>query len=225
MNLATLEPAPAQAHHAACSGCALCLLVCPIWRQTRDIELTPLGCCKALQHGAAIEDLAAAAQWCNLCGACAPVCPERIDLPGMMGSMRRRLGLDSSESAPAGRTPGAPLSTRSVLRKRLTPGDLLVIEPGGYHADYQRRVQVYDELHRETGCMLNLDLQRIAIPARLPALATQVAAGDDLAQARWIVHGRTIQRIVVEDPADRSVFERLGAWPVLSVEELAQGAC
>lgn len=225
MNLATSEAAPPLADHSACSACALCLLVCPIWRQTRDIELTPLGCCKALQHGAASENLAAAAQWCNLCGACAPVCPERIDLPGMMATLRRQLRLDSSEFAPAAATAREPLITQPAVSSRLNPGDLLVIEPRGYHADYERRVKLYDRLRRETGCMLNLDLQRVAIPARLPAPSTNTTVGDDLAQARWIVQGCTIQRIVVEDPADRGVFERLGAWPVISVNELAQGAC
>jgi ferredoxin len=38
--------------YAACSGCSLCLLVCPVWRATRDIRLTPHGRAKALQHGA-----------------------------------------------------------------------------------------------------------------------------------------------------------------------------
>ena len=26
---------------AACSGCSLCLLVCPVWRRTRDLRFTP----------------------------------------------------------------------------------------------------------------------------------------------------------------------------------------
>ncbi|MCX7176188.1 MAG: 4Fe-4S dicluster domain-containing protein [Proteobacteria bacterium] len=222
MSLATTDIALPVADHAACSACALCLLVCPIWRQTRDIELTPLGCSKALQRGAPIEDLAATAQWCNLCGACAPVCPERIDLVGMMRSVRRRLRLDSNEAELATATAREPLVAQSAVRSRLGPGDLLVIEPRSYHADYERRVKVYDELRRETGCMLNLDLQRIAIPARLPVPADYADACDYLAQARWIVQGFKIQRIVVEDPADRGVFERLGAWPVMSVDELAK---
>lgn len=224
MSFATTGISLPGSDHSACSACALCLLVCPIWRQTRDIELTPLGCCKALQHGASVGDFASAAQWCNLCGACAPVCPERIDLVGMMGSLRRRLRLDSNEFEPAAATASEPLVAQPAVSRRLNPGDLLIIEPRSYHADYERRVKLYDRLRRDTGCMLNFDLQRIAIPARLPAPAAQAVAGDDLAQARWIVQGFKIERIVVEDPADRGVFERLGAWPVISVDELAKEA-
>ena len=220
MGMATPTHERPAADYTACSGCALCLLVCPIWRQTRDVALTPLGCSKALQHGAAVAELAAVAQWCNLCGACAPVCPERIDLVGLMRSLRRQLQLESIDMEPA---TGEPLVTRSALRRRLGPGDLLVIETRGYHADYQRRVRLYDGLRRDTGCMLNLDLQRIAIPARLPV--PEGHAGDDLAQARWIVQGRAIERVVVEDPADGRVFERLGSWPVISVDQLAKETC
>jgi ferredoxin len=223
MIMATPDIELPAADHAACSGCALCLLVCPIWRQTGDIELTPLGCSKALQYGATVNDLAVAAQWCNLCGACAPVCPERIDLVGLMRSLRRQLQLASDEFDAATATAREPLIAQPAVHKRLGPGDLLVIEPRSYHADYEHRVKLYDEIRRETGCMLNLDLQRIAIPARLPA--PKGDACDDLAQASWIVQGRKVERIVVEDPADCSVFERLGAWPVISVDQLAKEAC
>ena len=42
-----------NADYAACSGCSLCLLVCPVWRRRRDdLRLTPHGRAKALQHGA-----------------------------------------------------------------------------------------------------------------------------------------------------------------------------
>jgi len=222
MGMATPAIEQPTADYAACSGCALCLLVCPIWRQTGDVEVTPLGCSKALQFGAAVEALVAAAQWCNLCGACAPVCPEGIDLVGLMRSLRRQLRPASIEPEPAARE---PLITRFAVRRRLGAGDLVVIEPRSYHADYERRVRLYDGIRRETGCMLNLDLQRIAIPARLPPPAGHAEACDDLAQARWIVQGRAIERVVVEDPADGSVFERLGRWPVISVDQLAREVC
>ena len=222
MSMATPGLELPLAKYAACSGCALCLLVCPIWRRTRDIELTPLGGCKSLQHGAAVADLAALAQWCSLCGACAPVCPERIDLVGLMRSLRHQLQLACDMLEPA---IAEPLIAQPAVRQHLGGSNLLVIEPRRYHADYEQRVQLYDGLRRETGCMLNLDLQRIAIPARLPAPDGHAEGDDDLGQARWIVQGLKVERIVVEDPADRSVFERLAAWPVVSVDELARGAC
>lgn len=77
--------------YAACSGCSLCLLVCPAWRATRDPRISPEGRAKGLQAGASPEELAASAQACTLCGACEPVCPEKIDLIGMTLALRRAL--------------------------------------------------------------------------------------------------------------------------------------
>ena len=65
----------AKQDHAACSGCSLCLTVCPVWRRTRDLRLTPHGRAKAIQHGATISDIAESVESCTLCGACEPVCP------------------------------------------------------------------------------------------------------------------------------------------------------
>ena len=77
--------------HAACSGCSLCLLVCPVWRRTRDLRMTPHGRAKALQHGATLADIASSVQSCTLCGACEPVCPENIDVVDMLIKLRRDL--------------------------------------------------------------------------------------------------------------------------------------
>ena len=75
----------------ACSGCSLCLLVCPVWRSTFDIRLTPHGRAKALQHGATAFDVADSIDTCTLCGACEPVCPEEIALVDMVLALRRDL--------------------------------------------------------------------------------------------------------------------------------------
>ncbi len=75
---------------ADCSGCSLCLLVCPVWRRTRDIELTPHGRAKALQHGATLADIAASLDTCSLCLACESVCPENIPLTEQMLDQRRQ---------------------------------------------------------------------------------------------------------------------------------------
>jgi ferredoxin len=83
-------------HHAACSGCSLCLLVCPVWRRTRDPRLTPEGRAKALQHGATAVELTSSVQSCTLCGACEPVCPEQIDLVGMVLELRAELAQEDT---------------------------------------------------------------------------------------------------------------------------------
>ena len=82
---------PPKKDHSNCSGCSLCLLVCPVWRRTRDISLTPHGRAKALQNGASVNDIAVSINCCTLCMACEPVCPENIGLTSMMLDLRRGL--------------------------------------------------------------------------------------------------------------------------------------
>src|SRR5690349_7028159 len=82
---------PASRDYASCSGCGLCLLVCPVWRRSCDLGLTPLGRAKALQHGAAAADIASSIQSCTLCAACEPVCPEEIGLVAMTLELRCQL--------------------------------------------------------------------------------------------------------------------------------------
>lgn len=309
---------------ADCSGCGLCLLVCPVWRRTRDIELTPHGRSKALQNGARPADIATSIQSCTLCGACEPVCPERIDLTDRVLDLRRTLGppagfptdagqrrvaLQPSSSAPlllpdraltanpdalkrtagllggmvtadddgsdialaleagadissqrlerflaplrrgaklivadglllrhvARWLPGVPLvslgealSSVPEVRDSLRATDLYVIESRAYHADYQRLVKYYDGLRRAKACAFNLDLQRIAIPASAPNLLQRLGleSRNDDEQAHWILHGRRISRIVVENLEDRAVFENVSDVPVAYLADVMEAvAC
>lgn len=320
-----------QKDYASCSGCSLCLLVCPVWRRDRDISLTPRGRARALQHGASAADIAASVQSCTLCAACEPVCPEDIGLVAMTLDLRRQLlqpaamqslqarmeeqaarpfapqpslpaallpgqalrdrpatlaraaarlggrgnisiaeddGADIALALEAGAPVPAPrlerllrplrglkkiivadglllrhlrqwlprsriaslgesLSGLAAVRGAVRANDLYVIEARAYHADYQRLVRYYDALRAATHCAFNLDLQRIAIPAgaRSPAQVQgpepAVDAGDDSIQARWILQGRKITRIVVESVEDGAVFERVCDRPVVHLADLA----
>jgi heterodisulfide reductase subunit C len=285
--------------YPACSGCSLCRLVCPMWRARRDPRFSAEGLARARQCGAAATDLAPVLEACSLCGACDPVCPEKIDLTGMIIGLRRALprpdiespvaadaatpdgalllpgaglradpalldrvgallgvacaaddgadiaqALESGDDIDSARRrrfldrldgralvagdgllaaalrrwlPGArlqglgeALAGVAAVRRRLTGADFYVIEARAYHADYERLVAYYDRLRAETGCALNLDLQRIAIPA------------VDEAETRWMLQGRRPARIVVEAPADRAIFARVCDVPVLHLAELAQ---
>ncbi|MGP1678051.1 MAG: 4Fe-4S dicluster domain-containing protein [Burkholderiales bacterium] len=319
----------ARADFASCSGCGLCLLVCPVWRRSHDLALTPLGRAKALQHGAAAADIEASIQSCSLCAACEPVCPEDIGLVAMALDLRRQLiapdlaeRLQARMQEQAARPPGAQAAATAVLipgpglreraatlarvqallgrtgritladddgadialaleagvpvpkqrlerflqplrharrivvadglllrqvqqwlprpelvslgvalsglaavRRALGAGDLYVIEPRAYHADYQRLVKYYDELRAASGCTFNLDLQRIAIPATAPTLpqklGLETAVGDDGVQARWILQGRDIKRIVVESMEDAAAFARVSKLPIVHLADLA----
>jgi heterodisulfide reductase subunit C len=299
---------------AACSGCSLCLLVCPVWRRTRDLRFTPHGRAKALQNGVPVAELKDSIDSCTMCGACEPVCPENIDLVAMTQNLRAQLPQPPLPAAPAvtakadyhGKTvllagralrdnakaleravallgcvvaaddgddislteeAGAPLaesrraaflqplrdarqiivadgllcrtlqrwqpranivslglalSRRTELRRHLEADDLYVIEPRAYHADVEGLVRYYDDLRHETGCAMNLDLQRIAIPATARNLRQRLGLepADDTAQTRWLLQGRKIARIVVEDAGDIAVFKQVGNLPVVHLAEL-----
>jgi NAD-dependent dihydropyrimidine dehydrogenase PreA subunit len=322
---------PTRKDFASCSGCGLCLLVCPVWRRSRDLGLTPLGRAKALQYGAAAADIAGSIQSCTLCAACEPACPEDIGLVAMTLDLRRQLaqaavaqsvvaGMEKQAARPLAPRPrsravflpgqtlrerpatlaraaaalgnademalggddgadialaleagvavpeqrlerfleplrglrkivvadglllrhlrqwlpqskivslGVALSDLAAVRRALRASDLYVIEPRAYHADYQRLVRYYDALRAECGCASNLDLQRIAIPAAAKSLPRKlglegaVETADDHAQARWILQGLKIRRIVVEDIEDGAAFAQVCDCPVVHLADLA----
>lgn len=282
--------------HSACSGCSLCLLVCPVWRETRDVRLTPRGRAKARQHGASAATIASWLEGCTLCGACEPVCPESLPLVDMVTDLRREspcaevsfstrppsavraktvvlpgralgadearrqrtlalfggghalaeddgtdlaLALEAGRPIPPARLSafleplraakrlivaeglllralrrwlakvpaislGEALSVKPAIRQKLRANDLYVIAARAFHNDHARLVGHYDGLRAASGCDMNLDLQRIAIPA---------------SQARWILEGRQVARIVVEDLSDGAAFSFSGA-PVLHLADL-----
>lgn len=117
---------------------------------------------------------------------------------------------------------GEALLQIPTVRSRLRPGDLLVIEPRGYHAEFERLVRFYSVLRRETGCLLNLNLQRVALPTGAASAQARVGLGGlDVAGqvARWLA-GQRVERVVVEDLRDRAAFAGVGGLPVVHLAEL-----
>lgn len=114
------------------------------------------------------------------------------------------------------------ISLRAV-RLGIRPTDLYVIEARAYHADWDRLVRMYTSLRNETGCAMNLDLQRLAIPTT----ATSFNQRDDRGtvrvdeQIRWILEGHRVERIVVENLEDGEAFRRETHIPVVHVVEVA----
>lgn len=110
----------AHKNYSDCSGCNLCLLVCPVWQRTRDFSLTPHGRAKALQNGARVADIAASIESCTLCMACEPVCPENIGLTAMLLDLRRALpvtmaALIAPAQVPTFRSRSASISSSTLL--------------------------------------------------------------------------------------------------------------
>jgi len=117
---------------------------------------------------------------------------------------------------------GEALLHLNPIRKALLPTDLYVIETRGFHADYARLIQFYDRMSRETGCYLNVDLQRIAIPTGAAGLQDRLGTNllDPAKQVHLIMDGRTIDRIVVESIEDLEPFRQETGLKVIHVSEL-----
>ena len=65
--------------------------------------------------------------------------------------------------------------------------------------------------------------KRIAIPTGASSLQARAGmdAVDPCEQARWILEGRTVERVVIESLADREPFEQVTRLPVVHLCELA----
>lgn len=168
--------APPAPNYASCSGCDLCLLACPVWRQRRDLRLTPHGRAKALQHGATAAELGASIASCTLCGSCEPACPEAIPLVDLILDLRRQQPLaqvpdrrSSAASAAANATVLLPDHSLRADAARL--GRIATLLGAGVAGD--------------DGADIGLALEAGAVipPARLAAFVASLASATRLVAA------------------------------------------
>ena len=120
---------------------------------------------------------------------------------------------------------GEALLSSSYLRSRIGPEDLYVIESRGFHAGHSRMVLFYDRFRQETRCQTNLDLQRTAFSTGASSLQGRydMLAAGCIENAKRILKGRKVKRIVVEDFADMEAFRRAADIPVTHVGLLGTG--
>ncbi len=110
------------------------------------------------------------------------------------------------------------------MQTALRPTDLYIIEARSYNMDFNRCMPFYTDISRQTGCAMNLDLQRIAIPT---GGYTNTETGNEFTpqntgQIRWILEGRSFNRIVVESVEDIGLLKNAEVdIPVVHVAELA----
>lgn len=121
------------------------------------------------------------------------------------------------------RSLGQALLSNLRVRAGLKPTDLYMIETRAYNANRHEFVKAYDKLRLETGCMMNLDLQRVATPTGAASmqhregLATIISVED---QVKWILDGRKAERIVVESLDDYEAFSAHTKLPVVHLAEV-----
>jgi len=205
-----------------CHGCSLCLLSCSLWLQRRDIRFSPKGYAKAMQHGADVAGMHEALSACIQCGACDVLCPERISLTTWIAA-----ALQQTQPSGHARLDGYvadfyTLSCVPAVRQALRADDLYIIDACTFHSNHAQRVGHYENLRQHTGCSINLDLNRMAIPTGIGSHGDSLQSFDVAAQIEWLMQGRSIQRIVVENPADQGVLAEITGIPVLHISELIE---
>ncbi|MDQ6994566.1 MAG: 4Fe-4S dicluster domain-containing protein [Mariprofundaceae bacterium] len=206
--------------YADCQGCSLCLLPCPMWRQHRDVMFSPQGFAKSMQHGARAEDLKDYLSSCILCGGCDVMCPENIDLTGMIKKAWADTDLPSLSQQDETELSGFVISCDAWVQQQLTPDDLYIIDAAALHADYERRIEHYTSLREQTGCSMNLDLNRMAIPTGIASEAAKQGAFDVNEQFEWLIRGREFKRVIVEHEADIDVLKTMTDKVVMGVSAL-----
>lgn len=122
---------------------------------------------------------------------------------------------------------GYVLSNLSSMKNKLSEKDLYVIECRAYNANFKKMVSHYHQLKQHSGCQLNLDLQRLAMPTggldinthRLNA-NTSMTTFDPHKQSQWILQGLDIERIVVESVEDGIAMMQVTDKPIIHISEL-----
>lgn len=197
----------AQKSFADCSGCSLCLLVCPVWRSHRDIAMTPHGRAKAMQHGAKAVDMVASIESCTLCGACEPMCPEKIDIIGMTLDLRRELVHERGQSVPF-------TFAAAAISARVTATRLLLPDPA-LRQDGRRMTQVERLLRGTEGIESSTDDGAdisLALEAGVEILPRRLE--------RFLAPLRRMQELVV---ADGLLARQLSLWlPAMKIVSLGE---
>ena len=117
---------------------------------------------------------------------------------------------------------GEALLRLPIVRSALKPTDLYIIEARAFNTDFKKCLPFYMEVRKQTGCIMNLDLQRIAIPAGA-CCKTELksrSAPDSAKQISWILEGRSFDRVVAETAEDVMLFKKTVTQQVIHVSEL-----
>ncbi|MFC1549277.1 4Fe-4S dicluster domain-containing protein [Nitrospirota bacterium] len=124
-----------------CNGCAVCLLSCPVWRQTHDQTLTFCGRMRSMQGGAGLKEIHDSVNKCVLCGSCEPVCSYGVE--SVMRTLEMRAVLSGESQSPGSEEgPSQSASGRVLLANPLLLADRKMLERALAHFD---GVALYDD--------------------------------------------------------------------------------
>jgi NAD-dependent dihydropyrimidine dehydrogenase PreA subunit len=117
---------------------------------------------------------------------------------------------------------GEALIRHTGLQGKIDKSCVYIIDSGTYNSDFKRKAEMYDRIRQETGCMMNLDLHRVATPTGMTLHDQNMTrmVVDPVKQAEWILNGRFAQKIIVENLQDIEPFRQASDLPVAFVAEM-----
>jgi len=192
-----------------------------MWRYHRHVAYSPQGFAKAMQAGADAIDLRESLSNCIMCGACDVMCPENIDLTGMVAEAWSQAGLPTPLQHNPEAT-GFTISCNRSVQARIQASDLYIIDAAPFHAHHAERVAHYTRLRDERGCSMNLDLHRMAIPTGAHSVSAEMGIFNVEAQIRWLIQGRDFERVIVENTNDIDAFAAATGKHVIHISALME---
>jgi ferredoxin len=120
---------------------------------------------------------------------------------------------------------GQALLANPKVRDGLRSTDFYMIETRAYNTNRREFAALYNALRRETGCSMNLDLQRVATPTGAASMQHREGLASIISieeQVKWILEGRKAERIVVEHLDDYEAFATYTKLPVVHLAEVAK---
>jgi len=120
---------------------------------------------------------------------------------------------------------GQALLESAQVRRGIKRTDLYIIETRTFNGRRGELVMQYESLRQKTGCFMNLDLHRVATPTG--AMSAQYRMNHQAlvsveAQIKWLLEGRSAERIVVEHLEDGAAFRKHTSLPVVHLAEVAE---
>ena len=117
---------------------------------------------------------------------------------------------------------GEALIKHAGLQGKIDASCIYIIDSMTYNSDFKRMAKFYDRMRQETGCMMNLDLHRVATPSGMSLYGQDNSriVVDPVKQAEWILNGRLAQKIIVENLQDVEPFRQASDLPVAFVAEI-----
>lgn len=119
---------------------------------------------------------------------------------------------------------GEWLIKNKKIQNNIQENDFYWIDSRIFHNNYEKLVLLYNSLKEETLCTFNWTLQRSAQPLGSQAIASNSENFEFniKTQYEWVIQGRKINRIIVENKSEWEWLRENATFPVFHISELIQ---